>query len=36
MKANKSKSNHVTFIVRPDNCPPVTLNNSQAQDNKIL
>lgn len=39
IKANEAKSSHVTFTLRRENCPPVTLNNCQlpqADDVKYL
>lgn len=39
IKANESKSTHVTFTMRKETCPPVTINNCQlpqANDAKYL
>lgn len=39
VRVNEQKSSHITFTMRRDNCPPVTLNNAQipqSQDVKYL
>lgn len=39
IKANESKSSHITFTLRRDSCPPVTLNNEnlpQTEEVKYL
>jgi len=28
IKINETKSLHITFYLRPQDCPPITLNNS--------
>jgi hypothetical protein len=35
MKANKSKSIHVTFTTRRETCPPVQINNVQFPKKKM-
>jgi hypothetical protein len=36
MKANATKSTHVTFTTRKRTCPPITLNNTQIPQEKSV